>query len=186
MVQDERVIDESLPRLGGELEPHDGSAADYVLRTAQQEMMAISALADQKANILLGVSLIIVTAVVGIMPSTGVTIALVVLGGSTVTAAILTLVCLFPSTGDRPDRARNPLYFADVGRMTFGEFRERMVGVLATSPSIYEAILRDLHESATAMLHHKYRYLRLAYGAFLVGLVLTVAAAVVDVAVGNI
>lgn len=176
---------DQLPDLGGDLEPHDGSAADYVLRTAQQEAITVSVLADQKANILLGVSLIMVTGLVGVLPSVGFTIALAVLGTTTVIAAVLALLCLVPDLG--PSRQpTNPLYFADVARMTFPEFRRRMVGVLATSPSIYEAILVDLHASSQTLLQRKFRYLRLAYSVFLVGLLLTVVAVVIDVAVGNI
>lgn len=167
---------------------HDGSAVDYVLRTAQQETMAVSALADQKANILLGVSLIMTTAVVGLLPSTGVTFGLMVLGTSTVVAAILALLSLLPSISSLSANgsAPNPLYFAHVAQMPLEEFRSRMGAMLATNPSIYEGIIEDLHAASTVVFNRKYRYLRAAYVAFLTGLLLTVIAVLIDIAVGNI
>lgn len=183
-VSTEASDDPRVARTGGGIAP-DHAAAESVLRVAQQETMAISTLADQKANILFGVSLIMITAVVGILPSVGFTIALMVLGASTVTSALLALVCLYPSTGKKV-RGTNPLYFADVARMDLDEFRQRMLDILATGPSIYDTIIVDLHQVSTILLRHKFRYIRLAYGVLIVGLILTVVGVAIDIAVGNI
>lgn len=172
------------PRAGARGLEHT-TAAESVMRVAQQETMAISALADQKANILLGVSLIMITAVVGILPSVGFTIALLVLGASTVTSALLALVCLYPSTGAKSG-GTNPLYFADVARMEVDEFRQRMFDILKSGPDIYDTIILDLHQVSKILLRHKFRYIRLAYGVLIVGLVLTVIGVAIDIALGNI
>ena len=184
-VSTEAFDDSRMARTGRGIAPDHTAAAESVLRVAQQETMAISTLADQKANILLGVSLIMITAVVGILPSVGFTIALMVLGASTVTSALLALVCLYPSTGKKVG-GTNPLYFADVARMDLDEFRQRMLGILATGPGIYDTIILDLHQVSKILLRHKFRYIRLAYGVLIVGLILTVVGVAIDIAVGNI
>lgn len=166
--------------------PSVGSGSvDYVLRTAQQETIAISTLADQKANILLGVSLIMTTVIIGVLPSTGMTFALGILGVSSAVAAILTLLSLLPSrpiTGREP----NPLYFVDVADMTYEAYTETMADVLAKTDSLYQAILADLYQSSRFLVSRKFRFLRAAYLVFLIGLVLTAVGVGIDIASGTI
>ena len=136
-------------------------------------------------GLVLGVSAIMTTAVVGVLPSTGVTVGLVCLGVTTVGAALMALISLLPSTGAKK-RPPNPLFFADAARMPYEDFRRLMGDVIESPSAIYEAIVIDLHESATVLLDHKYRFLRLGYIVFIVGLTATVGGVIVDVAIGNI
>lgn len=160
-------------------------SVDYVLRTAQQEMIAISTLADQKANILLGVSLIMTTVVVGVLPNTGMTYALGLLGGASALAATLALLSLLPSRV-KDSKQPNPLYFADVAAMTYVEYHATMAATVSDSQQLYGAVLHDLYQSSQFLVSRKFRYLRAAYTVFLIGIGLTLIGVLVDVAVGNI
>ena len=165
--------------------PITTGSADYVLRSAQQELVTISMMADQKANILLGVSALMATAVVGVLPTTGLTIALVVLGCTTFFSASLALVTLLPTRPKLKGDA-NLLFFEHVSQLDQDDYRVQMHGVLASSEAIHEAILGDVHSASVALEQQKFRFLRWAYGTFIVGLALTAVGVVIDVARGTI
>ncbi len=169
----------------GQIDAANTGSADYLLRTMQQEAVAVRAMADQKANILLGVSALMVTGIVGVLPTVGLTVALVALGTTTVVSATFALLSLLPTVDGATSEA-NPLFFGHVARLEFDDYRSRMVEVLQTSPTIYDAIVVDLHASSRVLLERKYRFIRYGYQAFLAGLAATVVGVIVDLALGNI
>jgi hypothetical protein len=157
------------------------SAVDYLLRTQQQNQVQLVLLADQKANIVLTVTLLIVTVGAGSLLGGTPHPVLAVLVGGAVLAAIPALVALMPNlhAGRGATRASaaakprslsaNPLFFGDVAGMDRATYRAEMARLLTADARLYDAIASDLHATAL-VLQRKYSWLRRSYLALLLTL----------------
>lgn len=153
------------------------SAVDYMLRTAQQNQMALTTLADQKANIVLGVTLLMVT-LSGTRLSEGqIPLPLLMLLVSALVAGLFALAALFPRSsaaghgspvaGNK--RPFNPLFFGGIAAVDLPDYLAHMAELMRTNERVYTAIITDLHSGARA-LRGKYQWLRYSYIALLTGL----------------
>ena len=150
------------------------SNVDYMLRTAQQSFTQLSVAADQKANILIGSTIIMVPLVLGTFTSTQYPWTMLALAASTICACAVALLGIMP----RLSRTRsgvsftdgyNPLFFTEITRVKEEEYLEIMQQVMSDDRLIYQSIVRDLYRHGR-VLQRKYRYLRLAYRFFFAGL----------------
>ena len=69
----------------------------------------------------------------------------------------------------------NLLFFGDFVRMPYEEFEGAMEKVLNDPAQLYEAQVREIYALGTFLAKKKYRFLRLAYVTFLVGLLASAA-----------
>ena len=77
--------------------------AIHLLRTMQQHHVSLSSMADQKANILIGVNSVIFALVM--RESASMTLPMLVLAATSATAAILCMLAVVPAIGWRRRRA---------------------------------------------------------------------------------
>ena len=166
--------------------PLDSFAAVAFLRTTQLNLVQLSQMADQKANIVLGASFIMITIIVGISSSSGITASLATLGGFTTISAILALLAVMPSLPGPSRVSSNPLYFGDVAVMAKEEHRELLHGYVADRAKLFELVAADIHESAAVLRSKKFAYLRAAYTVFIAGLLATALVMAIEWATGNI
>lgn len=149
------------------------SSIDYILRTSQQSLTQMSSMADQKANIVLGASLIMITIIVTIASSSGITASMATLGGFAVGSSITALLAVLPSTGANPHDQPNPLYFGDIAYMTAEQHQEALRQLVDREADVYETIAYDIHQHSRTLQFGKFRYLRYSYVLFIVGLLAT-------------
>jgi hypothetical protein len=154
------------------------NTGDVILRTAQQHHVSLSVMADTKANILITVSSIVLTLVLGKMDEAQLRPAMLTLGAFILVALLLAVIAVLPKY--RPLRlepdAELPPYF---NLLFFGHFaelpRERFLAELAqkmkSDGSVYETMASDLYSIGVYLSRHKYFYLRLSYLFFLGGFV---------------
>ena len=161
------------------------SAVDYLLRTQQQNQVQLLMMADQKANIVLTVTLLISTVGAGSLFSGSPHPVLSVLVAGAVVAALPALLALMPNLGaarrrDAPEAVMtadaatgltgsgraNLLFFTQVADMEPAAYRAAMARLLAADARLYEAITADLHATAK-VLQRKYLWLRRSYLALL-------------------
>jgi len=154
------------------------NTGDALLRTTQQHHVTLSVMADTKANILITVSSIILTLILGKMSDPNLRAAMVTLAAFIFTALLLAVVTVLPKY--RPIRvapgAPLPPHF---NLLFFGHFselpRERYLLAIAeemkVDGSVYEAMARDIYGMGYYLAHYKYRFLRLSYLFFLGGFV---------------
>jgi len=161
-------------------------AVDELLHTYQQALVQLSIMADQKANIILGASLIMITIIVGLGSSAGLTASLATLGAFTVASSIAALMAVMPSTGNNPNTQKSPLYFGDIAHMTEQEHQDTMTGMIRSEDGVYRSMLIDIHQQSRNLQLSKFRYLRMSYSLFIVGLVVTSAVVTMEVATGRI
>ena len=155
------------------------NTGDVLLRTAQQHHVALSTMADTKANIIITVSSIVLTLSLGKMDNIALRTSLLVLTGFTLLALLLAILAVLPKY--RPLRLRNGaplpahfnlLFFGHFSELDADRFQREIARSLAADGSVYRSMARDIYSLGSYLAHHKYRYLRLSYLSFLTGFVL--------------
>jgi Family of unknown function (DUF5706) len=151
--------------------------AVHLVRTATQTNLALSQMADQKASILMGATFVVFTIAIGQARGGSVPLALMVLAGFSFLSAMCAVAAVLPSiSGKNANGARpNLLFFGTFTQWDEDEFADRVLAELGDDEQIYRTMLRDIHQNGMVLQHKKYRYLRLAYLVFLVGLIVTFA-----------
>jgi hypothetical protein len=163
----------SIPReqLAGESHPN----AIHLLRTMQGHHVALSSMADQKANILIGVNSVIFALVV--KEGAAMTLPMLVLAASSSLAAILCMFAVVPAFGARKSRTPPPppnyLFFGAFTELTEQQFVDKLDYINCDDARIRRAMARDVYQLGAVLKHKKYRYLALAYRVFIIGLALT-------------
>ncbi len=145
----------------------------YMLRTTQQHHVQLSAMADLKANILITASSILLSVIIALSTDDDFQVSLAVLAGGTVVGLFFAVVAVVPKFGRRSGAGAgfNPLFFGSFAHVSEDEYLERMI-VLARDPrAILAAQVRDIHQLGRYLETRKYRWLRVAYGCFLLGLI---------------
>ena len=166
--------------------PERGST-DHLLRLVQQHHVTLSMMADTKANIIITVSSIMLTLVLGRLSDPDLRIALMVLGFFTLLALLLAILAVLPKY--RPIRHRNDrlppgfnvLFFGHFAMLDEKEFMERMSAAMQPGQA-YATVVRDVYSLGSYLAHHKYPYLRLSYLFFIAGFVLACLVAGVELA----
>lgn len=155
------------------------NTGDVMLRTTQQHHVALSTMADTKANIIITVSSIVLTLSLGKMDNIALRSSLLVLAGFTLLALLLAILAVLPKYRplrlhkDAPLPAHfNLLFFGHFSELDADRFQREIAHSLAADGSVYRSMTHDIYSLGSYLAHHKYRYLRLSYLSFLTGFVL--------------
>lgn len=157
----------SVPELRGR------ASVDYMLRTVQQNSIQLTVIADQKANILIGIiaicwTLTLSNADIATLPAS--LVAFNLFGGP---AAIFALMALSPrprGPSAAGDTVYNPLIFSSFVQRSRADYLHEMQELVQADDRVYRAIFHDIH-AIGQVLDRKYRFLRYAYRVFFLGLV---------------
>lgn len=164
------------------------NTSDNLLRTMQQHHVQLSVMADTKANILITVSSIVLTLVLGKMNDPDLRAAMLTLAGFVLVALLLAIIAVLPKY--RPLRLKpgeslppqfNLLFFGHFAELTKDRFLEEVAGALKADGSVYQTMARDVYSIGYYLAHFKYRFLRLSYLFFLGGFVCACIVAAVQV-----
>lgn len=154
------------------------NTGDNLLRTAQQHHVALSSMADTKANIIITVSSIVLTISMGHINDPALRASVIVLGCFTLAALLLAILAVLPKY--RPLKLRgeelpphfNLLFFGHFSELTRERYLAEMARALTPDGSPYHAWSNDIYSLGTYLRRYKYRYLRYSYLFFLAGFVL--------------
>lgn len=176
MDQQQHGADPDMPRLEGR------ASVDYVLRTVQQNTLQLSAMADQKASVVLGAAFVMATIVFGDL--TGLqesNVETVLLAVTAVLSGVLAALAVMPRimVGGQKAERTNLLFFGAVATLDRDDYISRMRQALQDDDTIYEAIMDDIHQGSQVLLGRKYRLLKLSYLALITGMVATLVAVLV-------
>ena len=156
-----------------------GSHLDHMLRQTRQHHVQLSSMADLKANMLLTMSSVVITLAVPhiLKPAFRWPLALLITFClATIFLAAYAVMPKLPWSRRnqlRPDLkspAFNLLFFADFTRLDYAEFEAAMEEVMNDPSRAYAAQVREVYTLGVFLATKKYRFLRLAYLAFLTGL----------------
>nr|WP_053000763.1 Pycsar system effector family protein [Sphingomonas sanxanigenens] len=148
--------------------------AVHLIRTTQQINVALSQMADQKASILMGGTFVVFTISIGQVRAGGFALPLMVLAFFSFISAMLAVYAVLPATGTPPAEDRNILFFGTFTTMSEQEFADAVIDRLEDEETLFRTMLRDIYQNGQVLQRKKYRFLGLAYRAFLLGLVLTI------------
>lgn len=164
------------------------NTSDVLLRTMQQHHVQLSVMADTKANILITVSSIILTLVLGKISDPDLRAAMLTLAGFVLVSLLLAIIAVLPKY--RPLRLQpgaplppqfNLLFFGHFAELPRERFLEEISAALKADGSVYQTMARDVYSIGYYLAHFKYRFLRLSYLFFLGGFVCACIVAVVRV-----
>lgn len=151
------------------------NTGDVLMRTMQQHHVQLSVMADTKANILITVSSIILTMVLGNLDKPELRMAMLTLAAFTFAALLLAVIAVLPKyrplrvgPGPLPD-AFNLMFFGHFAELSRERFLSEIAGSMQADGSVYETMARDVYSMGYYLAHYKYRFLRWSYLFFLGG-----------------
>jgi pycsar effector protein len=153
---------------------------ETMFRVTYSNHIALSRLADIKTSMLITINSLIISGVIGVVTKTG-TVSwhfspiLALLAG-----CLVSLACAVSAARPRVHRSRvdvddirnntgNLLFFAQFTSMSLAQFQESIHVLMKEPALLYDHLARQLYHMGES-LNRKYRYLQLAYSAFLVGI----------------
>jgi hypothetical protein len=154
----------------------------HLIRTAQTNTLALSQMADGKANILIGATFVVFSLVITQTFSEEMKWSVICLAATSFLSAIFAVMAITPPLRPRAVAKGkfNPLFFSHFSLMDEEEWITEVLEKLRADESLYRVMLRDLYQNGQVLHRRKYRYLALAYHLFLGGLGLTLAIYLVE------
>ena len=145
--------------------------AVHMIRTVQMIHVQLSAMADQKASILMAASFVVFTITInqanGHLPP----LPLLVLGSFAFVSAICTVLAILPKTKVPAGAPTNLLFFGSFAQLSQDVFVDRVVDAMADEETMLRTIATDVYGNGRVLFDKKYRYLEFGYRIFLIGLV---------------
>ncbi|MFC0514362.1 Pycsar system effector family protein [Mucilaginibacter angelicae] len=186
---------ETIPQKATEVSDID-LGIETLLKVTASTDQRLSDMADNKAQILITVNSIIISAIISlllrklkdnsflVLPS----YLLLTVSLATMILAILSTRPSIPrgkfSTKDINDKKVNLLFFGNFYRMKLDDFAAGMKNVLHDKEYLYDSLIKDIHTQGV-VLGRKYRLLRAAYNVFMFGLIIAIITFIVSSMVHN-
>lgn len=147
----------------------------HLIRTAQSNTLALSQMADGKANILIGATFVVFSLVITQAFSQDVKWSVICLAVTSFLSAIFAVLAITPPmrTKAAPPGQFNALFFSHFSTIPEEEWAAGLIEKLRSDEALCRVMLRDLYQNGQVLHRRKYRLLALAYRMFLGGLALT-------------
>lgn len=153
--------------------------AANVARNVQTLHIQLSAMADQKASILMAASFVIFTITINQAKGSMPPLPLLVLGAFAFASAVMTVLAIVPKTKMPPGASIDLMFFGSFTRLSQADYVDRFVDAMTDEEAMLRIVAADIYASGVTLSRKKYRFLEYAYRIFLAGLI---AAAIVFVA----
>jgi hypothetical protein len=156
-----------------------GNEINYLLQQTRVHHMQLSSMADLKANMLLTMASIVVTLAAPQAMKAGSQLPLLVLIGFSLLTILLAAYAVMPKLPFTSHHATAPeirspqfnlLFFGDFTGLSYEQFEAEMERVLNDPSQVYQVQVREIYTLGVFLAQKKYRFLRLAYTSFIVGL----------------
>ena len=148
--------------------------AIHLVRTTQQIQVQLSAMADQKASILMGAAFVVFTITLNQTTKGPIAPYMVVLGLFALASATLAVLAILPATKPPRGAPLNLLFFGSFTQLDQEDYIERAIERLGDEQDVYATMLRDIYQNGAVLQRKKYRFLGYAYRVFLTGMAATV------------
>ena len=157
--------------------------AIHLLRTMQQHHVTLSAMADQKASIIIGVNSVVIALVV---KEAATNPALLVLAASSGLAAVLCMLAVLPKLGggNGPAAPPNLLFFGGFAQLSEADWIDWLECTNADDHAIQVAMARDVYQLGQVLAQKKYKYLGWGYRVIIGGLIATFVVFLLQTALG--
>lgn len=153
------------------------TAISYMLRTTQQHHVSLSIMADQKANIVIAASSILLTFSFANFKQQNLFwgfLALFVFSFLSLISAIVAVNPRYRASNRslRKDVNFNPLFFGHFTSISLEEYNKVMEEVMSSAPKTYETQVKDIYQIGTILKKRKYKHLTISYRFFLAGIII--------------
>ena len=161
--------------------------AIHALRTVQLGALTLSQMADQKASMLMGASFVVFSIAVGRTLATELAWPLAILAFFAFLSALCAAVAVMPAVGTAPgaETASNRMFFGHFADRDEEEWTREVLGELHADETVFRLMLHDIYQNGQVLSRRKYRVLTYAYRIFIAGLLVTLAAFVIELAIGG-
>lgn len=142
----------------------------------QQHHVALSTMADQKANIIIAGCVGVLIFSMGRLEAGEHPAWLLALCATALLSGLCAIVAVKPSfkMGAAKDANQmNPLFFGHFVEMPESEYQAEISVLLESDQAIYQAMMRDVYQLGQTLYYKKYRYLNYSYTLFIVGIFIT-------------
>lgn len=162
-------------------------ATQTFFRANYRNHINLSAIADNKANIMISVNAILISVLISLLTYKNITetnpmvlLPVIIFLFTGLVSLIFAVLSIRPKVtslnpeGTSPENAKNNIvYFGNFVHLKLEEYEEAMDAVFRNGELLYGNMVRDLYFLGK-VLDKKYRYLTLSYNTFMVGFVVTV------------
>ena len=148
--------------------------AIHLVRTTQQIQVQLSAMADQKASILMGAAFVVFTITLNAILQGKAAPEMVVLAAFALVSAVLAVLAILPLVDPKPGAPMNLLFFGSFTRLNQEDYIAQLVEALGDEEEVYRTMARDIYQNGAVLHRKKYRFLGYAYRVFLTGMAATV------------
>lgn len=181
------LLQEKLAALNEPKKTKLGRGVETMFRTTSRNHIQLSAIADNKANLMLSINAIIISVVLSaLVPnlSTDKTLAIptVILLAVCVISVIFATISTIPKVTqgtftkqDILDKKANLLFFGNFHSVPLDDFQWGIEELMKDEDYLYSSMSKDLYFLGQ-VLDRKYKYLRICYRVFMFGLIVSVAA----------
>lgn len=164
---------------------------ETLLKVTSSTDQRLSDMADNKAQILITVNSIIISAIISlVLRKLKDNSFLMVPSYLLLTVSLVTMILAILSTRpsiprgkfsvkDLENKKANLLFFGNFYRMKLDDFSIGMKRVLNDKEYLYETLIKDIHTQGV-VLGRKYRLLRVAYNVFMFGLIIAIITFIVS------
>jgi predicted metal-dependent HD superfamily phosphohydrolase len=164
-----------------------GRGIETMFRLTSANHLELSAMADNKANILVTVNSIIITVIISVLfrhieTSPHLMFPAIIFLASTVGAIIFSVLATRPninpgkfSKEDINARKTNLLFFGNFYKMNLQEYEWAMKEMINDREYLYGSLIKDIYFLGV-VLGRKYRLIRIAYNIFMYGIIISVLA----------
>jgi len=163
---------------------------DVLLQTMQESQVQFSAMADEKANIMITVCSILLTLAVAELEKDDLLIPISIFCLFITPALIFSIMTVIPSTPNsnltaedilEKRAAFNPFFFMHFSLIPIGAFEAEFEKAITKPSTLYRTVARDLYFQGLVLRKKKYRYLRWSYISLLMGIGFGAVALIISV-----
>ena len=155
--------------------------AIHLVRTTQMQTLQLSAMADQKASILMGASFLVFSIAVSRAFAGHLPVSLGVLAIFAFLSSLCAVVAVLPSvSASKGPVGANRLFFGHFTARDEAEWTSDVLEQLKNDETVFRTMLHDIYQNGQVLRRKKYRFLAIAYRLFVIGLVVTLASFVVE------
>lgn len=169
---------------------------ETMFRTTSTNHLQLSAMADSKANIMISTNSIIISLILSVLVRKleewpGLILPTILLTGVCLLATVFAILAVRPnitsgrfSREDIDQKTTNLLFFGNFYQMDLADYEWGMRQMMNDADFLYSSMTRDIYYLGK-VLGKKYKFLRYSYNVFMFGLVASVLAFGVAVALSN-
>ncbi len=154
---------------------------DHMLRQTRMNLVNFSQIADTKAHILLSLSSVLLS--LSLTQASHARFMLTIIGLDifllvTIFFALLAVIGKIKVVNRKKhsilDADYSPLFFGNYGDVSYDEYAKNFEEIMNDSDLTYEIMVKDIYYAGVYLIRTKYKYIRLAYLYFFIGLILSV------------